>query len=392
MIVVMHLPIVLLGATLFVFGVAGTYAAIPAAGALLVFLIISAREGSVSRGVVLAVALLIGWLGWELLLTPLVLEPVTHLKYLAFTLLLTVGVTVGTEALVERTGRMAVALVYGSGIFAIISIVALVLYLIDPGPFSYKSTFQNRNGFAIFSTTLAGLLLGIWPVLQARQRVVAASVIVILGGLIVFSLSVKGVVGFLVVVALLSVDWARIRWRNAGYVAIFVAVMILIVYSYEPLWRRVEEVIWFAVAPERLAVGGSAWLRLQMIAMGLTEIARHPVTGIGLFHSKFLYTVFFEDTYSHNNYIEMMLNGGIPALALFYAPICLSLVVIVRNGVRRNALRRAAVVLGVYKLIMDFGMVSYFDPTHILIAAFVVFVAIRPNGSTSKALQDAGSR
>jgi hypothetical protein len=383
--------IVLLASTLLAFGVAGVTAVVPALLLILLFLIRCLFDGGVSRRVLGAWFALLAWLAWELVLLPNVREPGTHLLYLGFAALIVISITAGTNALIREPGTMLSAVYFAGWGWLIICLVSFVAYLIAPGPYSYSSVFENRNGFAVFSTILAAMLLGLREALPVERRRSVWLVTGLLGCLVAASLSVKGVVGFSSVLLLLGVKWKSPRPSHVLSLLGATVVCGFLLTQYQPLWRRIEQVAFFFVSPENLAVGDSAWLRLQMIVMGLAAVAENPWTGIGMFHSKFLYYVFAEDTYSHNNYIETMLNGGLPALALFYLPMILALARIWQRRGRGFLLDRVALVLGVYKLVMDFGMVSYFDPSHVFVSAFVVLVAIGEGRTVYARSTSAGS-
>jgi len=100
---------------------------------------------------------------------------------------------------------------------------------------------------------------------------------------------------------------------------------------------------------------------------------KRPLTGwgIGCFHL----LEGAQDTYSHCNYTELLVSGGLPFALLYYGTEAAALVCAARavrrskkadpNGARANerALTGALIVLLAAQIVMDAGMVSYYDRT-----------------------------
>ena len=67
------------------------------------------------------------------------------------------------------------------------------------------------------------------------------------------------------------------------------------------------------------ATDGSAQLRYDMIITGLKQSKQHPVLGWGLANSRAVNALYLGySTYSHCDYIEIMLNGGLLGFLLYY--------------------------------------------------------------------------
>src|SRR5699024_1705238 len=121
----------------------------------------------------------------------------------------------------------------------------------------------------------------------------------------------------------------------------------------------------------------SAYLRSYFINESMELIKENPFQGIGIKNSRYylipphLQAVGTEiGTYSHNNYLEMLLNGGTIAFSLYYIPL---IVAIFKMRKKRNkfSISGYLYLLGIYKLFVDFGSVNY----DILIVN-IVFVAV----------------
>lgn len=122
--------------------------------------------------------------------------------------------------------------------------------------------------------------------------------------------------------------------------------------------------------------GSSASERAALIERGRYLFADAPFTGHGL--DSFCAILGAGWSYSHNNYIELLVSGGIPMLLLYYLPwlaLLTSGVLLIRRANRwadakkRRETGGAAKLLFTFVLLMlplDYAMVSYFDRTTLL--------------------------
>lgn len=104
----------------------------------------------------------------------------------------------------------------------------------------------------------------------------------------------------------------------------------------------------------------SLTVRQGLAAVGREAFLARPLTGYGLDGFRFLAGT--GGVYSHNNYVELAVSGGIPMLALYYAP---QLVALVRGAkrLRGNPAVQLTFAFALCALVMDVGMVSYVDRT-----------------------------
>ncbi len=110
-------------------------------------------------------------------------------------------------------------------------------------------------------------------------------------------------------------------------------------------------------------------VRNKLIAAGIALIKARPLTGWGLDCFRFLPGS--GGTYSHNNYIELLVSGGIPLLMLFYAPYALALKK--AFSARKNSTAvRALLALVLLQFPLDWAMVSYFDRSTLLLPVLLL--------------------
>lgn len=127
----------------------------------------------------------------------------------------------------------------------------------------------------------------------------------------------------------------------------------------------------FATLTERLSgVLGEAQpdystaVRQEMIAVGLDQFSRTPLLGIGMGASGLLTAARFnDDTYLHNNFVELLATLGSIGLLLYYA---LYAHILIRLAPRVRARDATAIIVAVILLLqlpMDYGAVSYDSKT-----------------------------
>uniref|UniRef100_E6XG22 O-antigen polymerase n=1 Tax=Shewanella putrefaciens (strain 200) TaxID=399804 RepID=E6XG22_SHEP2 len=111
--------------------------------------------------------------------------------------------------------------------------------------------------------------------------------------------------------------------------------------------------------------GSTRW-RLIFIVEGFSIFLHNPIAGIGLDNFK---TIFSEDLYSHNNYVELLSTLGIVGFCLNY---------IFYFSIFKQVLKSKTifcVFIVFFFLLMDFAMVSYFERMYILPLILIYFSA-----------------
>lgn len=114
-------------------------------------------------------------------------------------------------------------------------------------------------------------------------------------------------------------------------------------------------------------VDSSSQVREQMIIAGWNQFKEDPIFGIGMGNSSYVTKSYMgEETYLHNNFIELLVNGGIIGFLLFYfiyAYILLKLIPMVK---KKNGLAIITFVILLLQLALDYGKVSYYSKTTFL--------------------------
>ena len=117
----------------------------------------------------------------------------------------------------------------------------------------------------------------------------------------------------------------------------------------------------------------SVMARDSLITVAMDAFRLRPITGYGLGCFRFLEGA--GGTYSHNNFTEVLVSGGAVFFTLYYLPQLIALALSSRTLARQkrtgmlsqDVAARAGIgvfmALVVAQIIMDYGMVSYFDRT-----------------------------
>lgn len=109
-------------------------------------------------------------------------------------------------------------------------------------------------------------------------------------------------------------------------------------------------------------VDASTIIRQNMAALGWEWFLKYPICGIGIGTPHILAGRYLaEDTYLHNNFVELLCGGGVIGFAAYYS----MYVYLFLNLFKYRAVDRKHYEIGLVwlllMLVMDYGMVSYFS-------------------------------
>lgn len=113
----------------------------------------------------------------------------------------------------------------------------------------------------------------------------------------------------------------------------------------------------------------SANTRELFIERGWNYFLQKPWTGYGLDCFRHLSGSY--GTYSHNNYIELLVSGGIPTLILYYF---IRIIVLIKLFINRNldSINKLLFVILLLLIISEYGLVSYFDRLFAILFIFIL--------------------
>lgn len=154
-------------------------------------------------------------------------------------------------------------------------------------------------------------------------------------------------------------------FKSIFYVLISLVVIIIAVYQLSKLamFEGVNERIvgLFNGILGKGQVDHSTSVRLKMIEIGMNLFAQRPVLGVGIDNAK-IYTepVFgVANYYLHNNYVELLADGGIVGTFIYYSIYIFLLRRLWKNRDFTSGEFNVVFLILVLRLILDYGMVSY---------------------------------
>ena len=115
----------------------------------------------------------------------------------------------------------------------------------------------------------------------------------------------------------------------------------------------------------------SSLTRLRLIDLGFNLFKENPVFGVGIDNATMYVASLFSKSYYylHNNYIELLADGGIIGFASYYIFYIIAFVSMIRYSREFNI----SFVLLLLLLIMDLGMVSYYYKETYIIKMIIYF-------------------
>ena len=179
--------------------------------------------------------------------------------------------------------------------------------------------------------------------------------------------SKKGLMGIALAIILLSIF--KYKWRAYKYVLpiLLIGIILYILknspYFYSIIGRRINA---FIVSLETNQTNGSTGERIGMVEIGWQLFKQSPIfgNGYGYFANNTIY-----GTYSHNNYIEMLVSFGLLGTGLYYS----LFVQLIIRGVKKVA-EDYHIILFICLIFMqisfDFASVNFYNNAMMYVVLF----------------------
>lgn len=135
---------------------------------------------------------------------------------------------------------------------------------------------------------------------------------------------------------------------------------ILTLPIFENLNNRMQGML--ALITHSGEIDNSTRLRQGFIEVGIEQFKKTPILGIGMDNTFLISTQVKKgfETYLHNNYIEILIGGGILAFILYYSIFGYILLKFWRYRKVSDSTTKMCLILLLLLLILDYGMVSYY--------------------------------
>lgn len=207
---------------------------------------------------------------------------------------------------------------------------------------------------------------------------------------VALTMSVKSaaLAGVLLIAMLLIRFPRKWGWKLIGIAVVGFAAFYLVILTENPLstgvLSRVREVALYFLKGE--GVGGSSVERMSLVQAAWGRFIERPVLGWGLGCFRLLDGSL--GMYAHNNYLELLVSGGIPMALIYYVGQVWAFIYAARELKRSKALDKTGedaikrqlvfvlCVLLAMRFVLDFAVVSYYERQDAIFAV-LLFAAAR---------------
>lgn len=152
--------------------------------------------------------------------------------------------------------------------------------------------------------------------------------------------------------------------------------------AFSGIEKRMDGMV--ALLTGRGIVDSSSWLRYEYIKLGINIFKENPIIGVGIGNARiFVSSNYGYDAYLHNNYVELLANGGILGFTIYYYIYYSVIKDVIKYFKYREKYIVVVIILLVMQLIMDYGSVSYYYKNTIFYF-LIFFISIRKNEGEKK--------
>lgn len=152
-------------------------------------------------------------------------------------------------------------------------------------------------------------------------------------------------------------------------------IMFKVDFVYDIIGNRFEGLLGFV--NDTGDVDASTDTRSKFIELGMLYFSTNPINGYGIDCFRELQGA--HETYSHNNYVEILFGVGIPGIITYYSMYLLPLIKGVKIWIIQNNIYiMLGVIMCIGCLFADYGMVSYFNrSTYLKVLLIVMLVNVK---------------
>ena len=240
-----------------------------------------------------------------------------------------------------------------------------------------SDTEINSNVLAMLS--VYSMTLCLYLMKGSRFSWIYLLKIVVYISIVLLSGSRKGLLMIAISILLISVVNGRRKFiRNILISAIVLIVIYYLIMNvpvlYDIIGVRVEDLM--SLVLEEKTEDGSLLTRQELIEIGWDYIKRNPWFGYGYDNFKLISGVDgrlsgIYGLYSHNNYIELLFGCGIIGTVLYYFPMLLILIGLIKN-LKTHPCIVYLLAIFVAKHVVEYGYVSYYSRIDAYVVAFVL--------------------
>lgn len=276
--------------------------------------------------------------------------------------------------------------------FTLAVMISSAVTLHDPGAYvgtdgRIAGTVGNANLFSVvLNVALAVTLVNSAKSRTLILRAIFLGIAAFLFYMIAETGSRKGMIGSILVLMIVSALLAaNIRRKSAAQFvgAVLISLLLLIgagtFLATSQHANRLEGLVVAAETGDPSKGDNSLGVRAALAKSAFNEAVRHPILGIGLANFRDLQIGLLEKTgtYSHSNYLEILVSTGIPGLLLYtsiYFILLYKLYTLRECVYHDHLVGPFAICSALILMIMafDFAMVSYYDKSQWLLLSGVI--------------------
>lgn len=242
---------------------------------------------------------------------------------------------------------------------------------------TFSGLFLNRNNFAISSVVLFSFITII--IFQRKSNKYKNSFLFAKYMLMFFSLvsfSIKGFFGVFIVLIIIFFQSKKINnLIKTLIICFFIIFIIFTMFIDISVFDRIELYIKAFFGDNDTYENAN--YRISLLSQGLDVAKSNVWTGIGVDNSR--YHLFVQSArgadigkYSHNNFLEIMLNGGVFTLLAYYIPI-ISIFISAIKSLKKNKYYLIIITSMSLKLFFDATSVTYNNGSIIFMLVFSVY-------------------
>jgi len=261
------------------------------------------------------------------------------------------------------------------------SYIVLAAYMVYVYGFSIFSTgvIDTRYGSEISQINVLGMSLAYGAVLSfyyfyIHKKKYMLFLVILFPVLSSFTGSRKAIIIIVLgVIGLLLQDVKRDKKKLIIYISI--VILIAAIFSslsyFDLVFSRFEGLL--SIVTGESSLDYSSAKRLDMIKKGMEFFWESPIIGNGFDSYRFYWSAYTQkDTYSHINYVELLVSGGILAIIIFYGNY---IYLIFKMQKKKSEISKLLMILLMLTLIIDIFVVSYVSKnTYIMIAIYYAYI------------------
>lgn len=248
----------------------------------------------------------------------------------------------------------------------------------------------NENAIGLFLAT--GLLCSLMFFIKNTKKALKVLLVVVMIALgIILLLTGSRKATIMAILGIILIAYFSSQKASAGKkIAIFAVIIALLIIVYQlitnlPIFstigERFEKLFGSFFGSENKTSYTTDMTRKEYISAGFDAFFEKPIFGQGTGYS---YTLF--GTYSHNNFVELLMNYGVVGFCLYYIPYVFLIIKMFELSRKNNdILAMFFLAYTILMLVLGIGWVNYYERSvQIMIALAFGYLVIKKREETEK--------